>query len=162
MKLNTAFNILLAVICTVSRAHARVPSRLRDPRTVEEKEQVHRQTMGDYVTVSLLNMAACDGNGNCLTCQDRLEAKEAELKNDADLSPEQAESLACTAVSEEFEVCQGYQGFSQVVRYHISLPCIHVNIFLLSYALTFDMRCMSYFNLVYCRIGKSISQDVLG
>ena len=75
MKLNIAFHILLASICTASGAHARVPSRLCDQRTVEEKEEVNRQIMGDYFSPSKLNREA-----GGMTCGDRLAQKEVEFQ----------------------------------------------------------------------------------
>ena len=124
MKLNTAFKTLLAAICTASHAHARVPSRLRDPRTVEEKKEVHRQTMGDYVSTTMLDTVACGADGgNCATCGKHLVDAEGAFRNEVS-SLEEAKSLACTAVSNNFAACQGCQGFSQVVRYHIALQCV--------------------------------------
>lgn len=132
MKLNIAFHILLASICTASGAHARVPFRLCDQRTVEEKEEVNRQTMGDYFSPSKLNREA-----GGMTCGDRLAQKEVEFQN-AGFSPEKAKSLACSAVSSEYSACRGCQGYSKLVRYYIAL--------LLTY-----IQCKDHIPLPLCR-----------
>ena len=109
-RMPSALNVLVVAIAPASRAHARVPSFLRDPRTVEAKEDVRRQAMGDHQLSSVLEM---DAGG--ITCGLRLtEAEEGFRQNGS--PDEDAMSLACSAVSDAFEVCRGCQGYSKMVR----------------------------------------------
>ena len=111
MKLNVA--TLLLAISAASPAHARATPFLRDPRTVEEKEQVQRQTMGDHVPSSVSNTLA--GGKTCKTRVDEA----------AGVDPtDEEKSLACWAVSKEFPDCLGCQGYSLMVRYYTALLCI--------------------------------------
>ena len=88
--------------------------------------------MGDYILSSLLIKDAGDS-----TCGARLRAKQVEFQGDEVISEDEASSLACSAVSKEFPVCRGCQGYSQMVRYYVALPCIQCKYqFHLSYALT--------------------------
>ena len=124
--LNIALHALLATIGTAPRAHARIASSLRDPRTVEEKEDVRRQTMGTHF-VSIVS----DGKVNTdtgETCDQRISAvAEAKLQTaetqNVKMSQEEATSLACSDVSKQYPVCLGCQGYERKVRYDIVLPC---------------------------------------
>ena len=126
MNMNIALRILISAIVTASRAHARIPSFVRDPRTVEAKEDVRRQAMGDHQLSSVL---ATDAGG--ITCGGRLAATEEDFLQNG--SPdEDATSLACSAVSNDFPVCRGCQGYSKMVRY-IILLCFIFNVVLDSF-----------------------------
>ena len=144
MKLNIAFRTLLAAICTASHARARATSYLPDPRTVEEKEQVQRQTTGEHISSTMLGTDACDANGICDTCGDRLAEAELEFQND--FSPKKAKSLACSAVSSEYSACHGCQGYSKLVRYYIALPCIQCKDQIPLY-LCYDLTCCHHWLL---------------
>lgn len=73
--------------------------------------------MGDYVSDTLL---AKDADGT--TCGQRLADMEADMMNT--VPSEELKSRACSAVSIDYEVCGGCQGYSIVVRYYISLQYI--------------------------------------
>ena len=120
MKLNIAFQTLLVATRAVSCAHARATSYFRDPRTVEKKEPVQHRTMGDF---RLPTMLETDVDGT--SCEDRLKAEASSMATGANPTEEER-SLACSAVSKDHSECLECQGFSQVVRYNIVLPCIHV------------------------------------
>ena len=136
MKMNIALHILIATIVTASRAHARIPSFVRDPRTVEAKEDVRRQAMGDHQLSSVLDTDLADGT----TCRARLVEAEETFQNDFSLK--EAKSLACSVVSEEFPECRGCQGYWKTasiihLRLHfheIQIPLSHSN---RMYVLTF-------------------------
>ena len=119
MKTNIILRALLAAISTASRANGRIPNPFRDPRTVEAKEDVRRQAMGTHFLTSLSNKPAGDS-----TCGELIDNKVGDIRAQWDdptrtLSDEEAESLACSAVLNEFTECLGCQGFERKVRYNI-------------------------------------------
>ena len=131
---NIALHAVLAAICTASRASAQGYVR----GSVEEREEVRRETMGDLVSAYVLDECA-DGKNNCdpdETCGSLIADKMKEIDPTATLTSEEGlfnirgntkYMEACSGVAAEHDACLGCQGYELEVRWYCMCTAILKN-----------------------------------